>query len=90
MIKNALLICESKSDNLGDQAISDAMIIGLKAEGYEVETADFSCRKSFPNQKRISFLVKGIISRIPITSVAKPGSIRRNAAKANVAPDTNS
>ena len=58
MIKNALLICESKSDNLGDQAISDAMIIGLKAEGYEVETADFSCRKSFSNQERISFLVK--------------------------------
>mgnify|MGYP000374145586 CR=1 FL=1 len=33
------------------------------------------------------FRVKGIIRRTPIKSVAKPGSIKRSAAKARVAPE---
>ena len=41
----------------------------------------------FPN---ISFLVKGVMSKNPIKSVAKPGIINSNAARAIAAPDINS
>jgi polysaccharide pyruvyl transferase WcaK-like protein len=58
MTKNALLICESRSDNLGDQAIADAVAIGIEAEGYEVETTDFSCRSSYLHSRKISFVEK--------------------------------
>ena len=58
MTKKALLICESRSDNLGDQAIADAVAIGIKAEGYKVEITDFSCRKPTTFVRKISFFEK--------------------------------
>jgi polysaccharide pyruvyl transferase WcaK-like protein len=45
MSKNhALIISECFSDNLGDQAISDAMLQALRDKGYFVEKVDFTCR----------------------------------------------
>ena len=40
------------------------------------------------NLLKIIFLVKGIASKIPIKSVAKPGNINKKAANAKVAPET--
>lgn len=54
--KTALIIGESYSDNVGDQAIADAMREALVDRGYLVKNADYTCRlqKSINNSRPIS------------------------------------
>ena len=44
----------------------------------------------FPNKLKINFLLKGKISKKPITSVKNPGIIKSKAAKAIAAPEITS
>lgn len=54
--KTALIIAESFSDNVGDQAIADAMREALEDRGYIVDNVDYTCKlqKSRNTSKPIS------------------------------------
>ncbi len=60
-----LVLNESCSDNVGDQAISIAMKCSLEQRGYEVISRDFSCRKIATNDYSGDFYSSKIKRLIP-------------------------